>query len=59
MEVLSNATEEYDRHEKMDIYAYVEILNVSLKLLIVYLLQIGDFDKLILYAILIAGSSLR
>ncbi len=40
-------------HEKMDIYAYVEILNVGLKLLIVYLLWIGNFDKLILYAILI------
>lgn len=45
-------------HEKMDIYAYVEILNVSLKLLIVYLLQIGDFDKLILYAILMFAVSL-
>ena len=39
-------------HEKMDIYAYVEILNVTLKLLIVYLLLIGNFDKLILYSIL-------
>lgn len=39
-------------HEKMDVYAYVEILNVILKLLIVFLLTIGDFDKLILYAIL-------
>ena len=39
-------------HEKMDVYAYVEILNVSLKLLIVYLLLIGNFDKLILYSIL-------
>jgi O-antigen/teichoic acid export membrane protein len=39
-------------HEKMGVYAYVEILNVTLKLLIVYLLVIGDFDKLILYAIL-------
>lgn len=39
-------------HEKMDIYAYVEILNVMLKLFIVYLLLIGNFDKLILYAIL-------
>ena len=45
-------------HEKMDIYAYVEILNFSLKLLIVYLLQIGDFDKLILYAILMFAVSL-
>lgn len=39
-------------HEKMDVYAYVEILNVTLKLLIVYLLVIGNFDKLILYAVL-------
>ena len=39
-------------HEKMDVYAYVEILNVTLKLLIVYLLVIGDFDKLKLYAVL-------
>ena len=44
-------------HEKMDVYAYVEILNVSLKLLIVYLLVIGDFDKLILYAILMLAVS--
>jgi len=36
-------------HEKMTVYAYVEILNVSLKLIIVYLLVIGTFDKLILY----------
>lgn len=39
-------------HEKMDVYAYVEILNVTLKLLIVYLLVIGNYDKLILYAFL-------
>lgn len=39
-------------HEKMNVYAYVEILNVTLKLLIVYLLTIGDFDKLILYSFL-------
>ena len=39
-------------HEKMDVYAYVEILNVTLKLLIVYLLTIGNFDKLKLYAVL-------
>lgn len=39
-------------HEKMDVYAYVEILHVTLKLLIVYLLVIGNFDKLKLYAIL-------
>lgn len=39
-------------HERMNIYAYIEILSVCLKLLIVYLLLIGKFDKLILYAIL-------
>ena len=44
-------------HEKMDIYAYVEILNVTLKLLVVYLLVIGNFDKLILYAILVFAVS--
>ena len=40
-------------HENMDVYAYVEIVNVGLRLLIVYLLQILFFDKLILYAILV------
>jgi len=39
-------------HEKMDFYAYVSILEVVLKLVIVFLLQLFDFDKLILYAIL-------
>jgi O-antigen/teichoic acid export membrane protein len=39
-------------HEKMHVYAYIEILNVLLKLGIVYLLVIGNFDKLILYAVL-------
>lgn len=39
-------------HERMGVYAYVEILNVTLKLLIVYLLVIGNFDKLKLYAVL-------
>lgn len=40
-------------HEKMDVYAYVELLNVFLKLGIVYLLSIGNIDKLILYAFLV------
>lgn len=39
-------------HEKMNVYAYVEILNVTLKLIIVYFLLIGNYDKLIFYAIL-------
>lgn len=40
-------------HEKMDVYAYVELIHVFLKLGIVYLLWIGNFDKLILYAFLV------
>ena len=40
-------------HEKMDIYAYIEMLHVFMKLGIVYLLLIGNFDKLILYSLLI------
>lgn len=40
-------------HECMDVYAYVEIVNVMLKLFIVYLLQIGHADKLVTYAILV------
>ena len=36
----------------MDVYAWVEILHAALRLLIVYLLTIGNFDKLILYAAL-------
>ena len=45
-------------HEKMGIYAYVELLHVFLKLGIVYLLVIGNLDKLILYAILHAAVSI-
>ena len=36
-------------HEKMSAFAYISILEVSLKLLIVYLLSISPFDKLIAY----------
>lgn len=39
--------------EQMGIYAYISILEVSLKLAVVYLLTIGNFDKLKLYSILI------
>ncbi|WP_301246459.1 MATE family efflux transporter [Phocaeicola sartorii] len=39
--------------EKMAIYAYVSIFEVSLKLLIVYLLLLGNLDKLVLYATLL------
>lgn len=36
--------------EKMDIYAYMSIVEVFLKLIIVYLLVVFSYDKLILYA---------
>lgn len=39
-------------HERMDIYAYFDILNMALKLVILYILLIGQMDKLILYGIL-------
>jgi O-antigen/teichoic acid export membrane protein len=39
-------------HERMNIYAYMEILNSFLKLGIVYLLVISSFDKLIFFAAL-------
>ena len=41
-------------HEKMDAFAMISVLEVILKLLIVYLLTLGSMDKLVLYAILIA-----
>ena len=37
----------------MGIYAYISILEVSLKLFVVYLLSIGEFDKLELYSVLV------
>lgn len=39
-------------HERMDVYAIVSIAEVFLKLLIVFILTIVEFDKLILYAFL-------
>ena len=40
-------------HERMNLYAYLSILDVVLKLLIVYLLLLFDYDKLKVYAVLI------
>lgn len=39
-------------HEKMSAFAYISILEVTLKLVIVYLLLVFSFDKLVLYAFL-------
>lgn len=41
-------------HEKMDIYAYLSIFEAAAKLLVVYLLAISPYDKMLVYAILIA-----
>ena len=40
-------------HEKMSAFAYISILEVILKLVIVYLLILSSSDKLIVYAILV------
>lgn len=40
-------------HEKMSAFAYISILDVALKLIIVYLLVVSPIDKLTTYAILI------
>ena len=37
-------------HEKMSVYAYISIAEVSLKLILIYLLVVIDADKLRLYA---------
>lgn len=42
-------------HERMSAFAYISILEVSLKLVIVYMLYVSPFDKLISYAALFAG----
>lgn len=41
-------------HERMSAFAYISILEVAAKLLVVYLLLISPIDKLIFYAILMA-----
>ncbi len=45
-------------HEQMGVFAAISVIEVILKLAVVYLLVIGDFDKLILYAVLIAAIQL-
>lgn len=40
-------------HEKMNVYAYVEILVVCLKLAVVYALLFLNLDKLVLYSLLV------
>ena len=45
-------------HEKMSAFAYVSLLEVTLKLLVVYLLWISPIDKLVAYAILLVAVSI-
>lgn len=45
-------------HERMKVFAYVSILEVILKLIIVYSLLLSPFDKLITYAILLVTVAL-
>ena len=40
-------------HEKMSAFAYISIIEVVLKLLIVYLMTLSPFDKLVAFSILI------
>lgn len=40
-------------HEKMSAFAYISILEVILKLVIVFLLLLSSYDKLIVYAVLV------
>lgn len=45
-------------HERMSFYAYVSIFDAVLKLCIIFLLSVSDFDKLKVYAILVFSVSL-
>jgi O-antigen/teichoic acid export membrane protein len=45
-------------HEQMDVFAWLEILNVVLKLIIVWLLQLMTNDRLIFYGILVFAVAL-
>lgn len=53
--VLVPFTSEVMAHERMDVYAYLGILEVILKLVIVFILVRISADKLIIYAFLVLG----
>ena len=40
-------------HEKMSAFAYISVIEVTLKLIIVYMLIISPFDRLITYSVLL------
>lgn len=41
-------------HEQMSAFAYISVLETVLKLFIAYLLSIAEFDKLVIYGVLLA-----
>lgn len=45
-------------HEKMDIYAYLSIFDVAMKLMVAFMLTWFDYDKLKLYALLMIAVNL-
>lgn len=45
-------------HENMSAFAYISIIEVSLKLVVVFFLAISPIDKLIMYAVLLSGVAL-
>lgn len=45
-------------HEKMDVYAYISVIESIFKLALVYVLSVVHIDKLILYSILVCVVSL-
>lgn len=45
-------------HEKMSAFAYVSILEVSLKLIIVYVLYVSPWDKLVTYSVFLVCVSI-
>ena len=40
-------------HEKMSAFAYISVIEVTLKLIIVYMLTVSPFDRLITYSVLL------
>lgn len=42
-------------HERMNVYAYMGIFDALSRLLVVYLIQVSEYDKLIFYSALICG----
>ena len=44
-------------HERMDAFAFISIFDVTMRLVIVYLLKVGNFDKLQLYSVLVFSIS--